>query len=189
MAWVVTAFFGLQSLGYYATTAFLPTILTSAGMSQGLAGLMLSIANIVGIAGAFTTPVLAARVSPALLATSAGVLTAGGLVGLVLAPVSGAYAWAILLGLGQSAAFALAVLYIALRTTDGRHAAQLSSMAQTCGYLLAAVGPLALGAIDQAVGGWTVPLVVLLVLLAPQTIYGLFAARNRYAAPEQQATA
>jgi CP family cyanate transporter-like MFS transporter len=157
-------------------------------MSQSLAGLMLSIANVLGIAGAFSTPVLAARgIKPALLAAAAAVLTAGGFVGLALAPVSGAYLWIVLLGLGQSAAFSLALLFIVLRAPDGRHAAQLSSMAQSCGYLLAAVGPLALGAIHQIAGGWTVPLVVLLVLLVPQTVAGLGAARDRYAAPEQRA--
>jgi MFS transporter, CP family, cyanate transporter len=71
VAWLVTGFMGLQSLGFYATIAFLPTILTGAGISQSVAGL---------------------------LATAAAVLTAGGLVGLMLAPASGAYLWIVLLG-------------------------------------------------------------------------------------------
>jgi MFS transporter, CP family, cyanate transporter len=186
VAWLVTGFMGLQSLGYYATGAFLPTILTSGGMSQGLAGWLLSLANLLGIVGAFGTPVLAARgVRPAWLAVAAALLTAGGLTGLALAPVAGAYLWIVLLGLGQSAAFSLAMLFIVLRAPDGRHAAQLSSMAQCCGYLLAAAGPLAIGAVHQVTGGWSVPLVVLIVLLAPQTATGLGAARNRSAAVEE----
>lgn len=182
MAWLVTAFMGLQSLGYYATTAYLPTILTDAGLSQSLAGLMLSLANLVGIAGAFSAPVLAGRgVKPGLLATVAAVLTAGGLIGLVLAPIPDAYLWIVLLGFGQSASFSLALLFIVLRAPDGRHAAQLSSMAQCCGYLLAAVGPLALGAVHQVTGAWAVPLVILLALLGPQTVAGLGAARSQQA--------
>jgi len=35
--------------------------------------------------------------------------------------------------------------------------------------------------------GWTVPLVILLVLIVPQTATGLGAARNRLAAPEPPA--
>lgn len=189
VAWLVTAFMGLQSLGYYATTAYLPTILTDAGLSRSLAGLMLSLANLVGIAGAFSAPVLAGRgVKPGLLAAVAAVLTAGGLTGLVLAPIPGAYLWIVLLGFGQSASFSLALLFIVLRAPDGRHAAQLSSMAQCCGYLLAAVGPLALGAVHQVTGAWIVPLVILLALLGPQTVAGLGAARSRQAAPERQAS-
>jgi MFS transporter, CP family, cyanate transporter len=185
VAWTVTAFMGLQSLGYYAAAAYLPTILTDAGMSQSAAGWMLSFSSLLGIVGAFCAPVLAARgVGPGLLATVGGVLTAGGLLGVVLAPVGGAYLWMVLLGLGQGAAIALAMLFIVLRAPDSRHAAQLSSMAQCCGYLLAAVGPLALGAVHEATGGWALPLTVLLVLLVPQTVAGLGAARDRHAAPE-----
>ncbi|HXT89341.1 MAG TPA: MFS transporter [Trebonia sp.] len=187
VAWTVTVFMGLQSLGYYATGAFLPTILTNAGMSQSLAGLMLSIANLLGIVGAFSTPVLATRgIRPAFLAVAAAVLTAGGLAGLAVAPVSGAYLWIVLLGLGQSAAFSLAMLFIVLRAPDGGSAAQLSSMAQSCGYLLAAAGPLALGAVHQVEGGWAVPLVLLLALLILQTVTGLGAARERYVAAGQR---
>ncbi|MFC5264616.1 CynX/NimT family MFS transporter [Kribbella qitaiheensis] len=185
VAWLVTAFMGLQSLEYYATTAYLPSILTEAGLSPAFAGWMLSLANLLGIAAAFAAPTLAVRGGrPGLLAILATVLTASGLAGLILAPASGAYLWIVLLGFGQSAAFSLALLFIVLRAPDGRHAAQLSSMAQCCGYLLAAVGPLALGSVRQVTGGWTVPLMVLLVLLVPQAVAGLGAARNRYAAPE-----
>ncbi|MYS22151.1 MFS transporter, CP family, cyanate transporter [Streptomyces sp. DvalAA-14] len=188
VAWLVTAFMGLQSLGFYALTAYLPTVLTDAGMSQDSAGWMLSLANLLGIVGAFCAPVLAARgVRPAVLATVTTVFTACGLTGLTLAPVSGVYAWIVVLGLGQGATFSLAMLFIVLRAPDGRHAAQLSGMAQCCGYLLAAAGPLALGAVHQMSGGWTVPLVALLALLVPQTVAGLGAARNRHAAPEQPA--
>jgi CP family cyanate transporter-like MFS transporter len=136
---------------------------------------------VLGIVAAFAAPTLAVRLGRAgLVVVFIGVLAAGGLTGLLLAPSAAPYLWAILLGFGQTAAFALAVLFIVLRSPDGRHAAQLSSMAQCAGYLLAAVGPLALGSVHQVTGGWTVPLVVLLVLLVPQTVAGLGAARNRH---------
>ncbi|MBY8863388.1 hypothetical protein K7711_43455 [Nocardia sp. CA2R105] len=70
-----------------------------------------------------------------------------------------------------------------LRSPDARHASQVSSMAQFFGYLLAAVGPVVLGAVRQSTGGWTIPLIVLIVLLAAQAAAGLGAAVNRYAAP------
>ncbi|WP_327420099.1 MFS transporter [Streptomyces sp. NBC_01230] len=186
VAWLVTAFMGVQSLGFYATTAYLPSVLGDAGLSAAEAGLLLSLANLIGIAAAFTTPTLAVRAGrPGLLAILAAVLTAGGLTGLLVAPASAAYLRVLLLGFGQSGAFSLALLFIVLRAPDGRHAAQLSGMAQCYGYLLAALGPLALGAAHQATGSWTLPLALLLVLLVPQTAAGLGASRNRYAAPEQ----
>jgi MFS transporter, CP family, cyanate transporter len=186
VAWVVTAFMGLQSLGYYASTAYLPTMFTDAGMPQGTAGWLLSFSSLLGIVGAFLCPVLAARgVHPGLLALVGALLTGGGFAGMATAPVGGAYLWMVILGLGQGAGISLAMLFIVLRSPDGRHAAQLSSMAQCCGYLLAAAGPLALGAVHQATSGWTVPLVLLLAFLVPQAAAGLGASRSRTAAPEQ----
>lgn len=124
---------------------------------------------------------------PGLLATAGAVLTVAGFAGLIAAPVSGAYLWMALLGLGQGAAISLAMLFIVERAPDGRHAAQLSSMAQCFGYLLASAGPLALGAVHQLTGSWTAPLVMLVVLLVPQALIGIGAARDRHAAPGQGA--
>lgn len=186
VAWLVTVFMGLQSLGFYVTTAYLPSILTTAGLSPAVAGWLLSLANVLGIAAAFVVPTVATRAGRAgLLVVLIAVLAAGGLAGLTLAPSAGAYLWVVLLGFAQTGAFALAVLFIVLRSPDGRHAAQLSSMAQSAGYLLAAIGPLALGSVHQVTGSWTVPLLVLITLLVPQTVAGLGAAKDRYASPVQ----
>ncbi|MDX3770652.1 MULTISPECIES: hypothetical protein [unclassified Streptomyces] len=92
---------GVQSLGFYATTAYLPSLLGDAGLSAAEAGLLLSLANLIGIAAAFTTPTLAVRAGrPGLLAILAAVLTAGGLTGLLVAPASAAYLRVLLLGFG-----------------------------------------------------------------------------------------
>jgi CP family cyanate transporter-like MFS transporter len=51
---------------------------------------------------------------------------------------------------------------------------------QSIGYLIAAVGPLLVGVLHDATGGWLVPIVFLLVMLVPQLFGGLVAGRNRY---------
>lgn len=182
VAWLVTGFMGLQSLAFYATTAYLPSVLTDAGLSPAVAGLLLSLANVMGIVAALTAPTVAVRTGRAgLVVVAVAVFATGGLVGLIVAPAAAAYLWVVLLGFAQTGAFALATLFIVLRSPDGRHAAQLSGMVQSAGYLLAALGPVAMGAVHQATGGWTAPLALLLVLLLPQTAAGLGAARNRYA--------
>ncbi|MER7396344.1 MFS transporter [Streptomyces sp. NPDC000151] len=183
LAWQVTGYMGLQSLSYYAATAWLPTMLTGAGMSAGDAGWMLSFSSLLGIAGSFLAPVIAGRrLRTGHLAALGAVLCALGLAGMLAAPAAGAYVWMTLLGLGQGAAISLALLFIVRRAPDTRHAAQLSSMAQCFGYILAAAGPAVLGAVHDASGTWTVPVVVLLVLLVPQVLAGLGAARDRHVA-------
>ncbi|MFJ8670723.1 CynX/NimT family MFS transporter [Streptomyces sp. NPDC093589] len=183
LAWQVTAFMGLQSLSYYAAAAWLPTMLKDAGMSAGDAGWMLSFSSLLGIAGSFLSPVIVGRrLRAGVLAGIGAVLCAVGFAGMLAAPVGGAYVWMTLLGLGQGAAISLALLFIVQRAPDARHTAQLSSMAQCFGYILAATGPAVLGAVHDASGSWTVPLVVLLVLLIPQIAMGWCAARPRHVA-------
>ena len=52
-------------------------------------------------------------------------------------------------------------------------------MAQSVGYALAAVGPVLIGLCHDATGAWTLPLVVLLGVLAVQAGAGSQAARDR----------
>ncbi|MFC9237036.1 CynX/NimT family MFS transporter [Streptomyces decoyicus] len=183
LAWQVTGYMGLQSLSYYAAAAWLPTMLTDAGTSAGDAGWMLSFSSLLGITGSFLAPVLVGRrLRAGVLATVGALLCAAGLAGVLLAPAAGAYLWMVLLGLGQGAAISLALLFIVQRAPDARHAAQLSSMAQCFGYVLAATGPAVLGAVHDLSGSWTVPLAVLLALLLPQIAAGWCAARPRQVA-------
>ncbi|MFI6769594.1 CynX/NimT family MFS transporter [Streptomyces sp. NPDC050355] len=183
LAWQVTGYMGLQSLSYYAAAAWLPTMLTDAGMGAGDAGWMLSFSSLLGIAGSFLAPVVVGRRLPAgVLAAVSAVLCAAAFTGVLIAPVGGGYVWMVLLGLGQGAAISLALLFIVQRAPDARHTAQLSSMAQCFGYVLAATGPAVLGAVHDASASWTVPLALLLTLLLPQIAVGLGAARPRQVA-------
>lgn len=183
LAWQVTGYMGLQSLSYYAAAAWLPTMLTDAGRSAGDAGWMLSFSSLLGITGSFLAPVLVGRrLRAGVLATVGALLCAAGFTGVLLAPAAGACLWMVLLGLGQGAAISLALLFIVQRAPDTRHAAQLSSMAQCFGYVLAATGPAVLGAVHDLSGSWTVPLAVLLALLLPQIAAGWCAARPRQVA-------
>ncbi|HJZ34700.1 MAG TPA: MFS transporter [Solirubrobacterales bacterium] len=181
VAWAVTCFMGIQSLGYYAFVAWLPTLLQDHGMSAGKAGWMLSFATFPGIIGALGTPVLDRRLGGGpTLVLLASASAACGFVGLIVAPVSLAYLWMILLGLAQGACISLAIAYIVARSPDHEHTGKLSAMAQGFGYLLACLGPLALGAVHSATGSWTVPLIVLIAVLGAQVAAGLQASRPRH---------
>ncbi|MCT9090432.1 MFS transporter [Streptomyces sp. ASQP_92] len=180
LAWQVTFFMGLQSLWSYVLIAWMPTIFTDHGMSRSTAGVIFAFNNLIQVAGAFAVPLLAGRMRSQrpliVLVTS---LVAAGYVGLMVAPVSGAWLWAGVLGIGQGGAVGLALTLIVLRSGDARTAARLSGMAQTVGYLLAAIGPFAAGAVHQATGGWTVPIALVLGVCAAALAVGLFAARDR----------
>jgi CP family cyanate transporter-like MFS transporter len=184
LAWQVTLFFALQSGGFYATLAWLPDIFRSHGASDSRAGFLLSLSLLVGLITATTVPGLATRArNQQWLVLVSCAIWAAGLVGIVVAPMSAPYLWAVLLGLGQNSTFPLALMLIVLRGGDVATTEGLSTMAQSVGYALAAIFPLAVGALHGATGSWTAPLILLLALLGPQILVGLAAGRDRRLAP------
>ncbi|UZJ30397.1 CynX/NimT family MFS transporter [Streptomyces endophytica] len=180
LAWQVTLFMGSQSLIAYVVIAWMPTIFTDHGMSKGEAGLVFAFSTLLQMAGSFVVPMLAGRMRrQRLLGVAVSALMACGVGGLLTAPVAGAWLWAALLGVGQGGALGLALTMMVLRSGDAHTAARLSGMAQTGGYLLAAAGPLALGAVHQTTDGWTVPLLLLLTVCAALALLALGAGRDR----------
>ncbi|MEU2505967.1 MFS transporter [Streptomyces sp. NPDC007863] len=180
LAWQVTLFMGLQSVWSYVLIAWMPTIFTDHGMSRSEAGVVFAFNNLIQIAGAFVVPLLAGRrrgQRPLVVLVTA--MVAAGYAGLLVAPAEGAWLWAAVLGVGQGGALGLALTLIVLRTGDAPTAARLSGMAQTVGYLMAAAGPLAAGALHQATGSWTVPIALVLGVCAAAAGVGLLAARDR----------
>ena len=180
LAWAVTTFMGFQALYFYVTLSWFAAILESEGVSPGRAALLLGLTNLVQIPFALAAPVLAGRLrSQSALAAGAVGLSTAGFLGLLAAPVSGAIVWAVLLGIGQGAAIAVAMTVIVLRSPDSASTGRLSGMVQGFGYLLAATGPVLVGAVHDATGSWTAPLWLLVGLTVPGAIAGVLAGRPR----------
>lgn len=181
LAWQVTGYMALQSFGFYATTSWLPSLFVDHGVSPTGAGVLLAVASLASIPSSLGVPVLAARsrTQHHLMAATATLWLAA-LAGLLVAPTGAAPLWMVLLGLAQGSSLGLALSLIVLRSPSSEHAARLSSMAQGVGYLVAGAGPLTIGALHDATGGWTAPLTLLAVLLAPQLAVGLGASRDRH---------
>jgi CP family cyanate transporter-like MFS transporter len=183
LAWQVTGFMGLQSFGFFASTAWLPAVFVDRGSDPVTAGWLLSLASLVGIGGSMAAPVLATRFPRQRMLAAAITATIGlGLLGILLFPGAEVVSM-VLLGAGQGSALGLALTMIALRSPDAAHAAQLSGMAQSIGYAVAAAGPFAVGALHDLTAGWTVPLLLLLAVLAVQCAAGVFAGRDRLLEP------
>jgi CP family cyanate transporter-like MFS transporter len=188
LAWAVSGFMGFQSFGFYATLSWLPTIARAHGVSATHAGWLLSLASFAGMLGALSAPSFERRLRRPAVAVVVSVLLSGaGYTGLLVAPGSAIIVWCLLFGAGQGAPLALALGYIVARAPDSHHAAQLSTMAQSVGYLIAATAPFAMGALHDATGGWTLPMVMLLVSLVPMLLTGLVASQDRHVLASQPA--
>lgn len=181
--WFVTGFMGLQSLTFYIMLAWLPTIFQDAGLTAEQGGYLLGLTTLAQIAATLTVPVHAGRArSQVPHVVGAALLTMAGYIGVLVAPATAPWLWMIILGIGQGASIALALLIIALRAPDPASVTALSAVAQSCGYVLAALGPLVIGLLYQLTGGWTLPLLAGLAACALQLAFGVVAARPAHAA-------
>jgi len=168
VAWSIAAFFGLQSMCFYSSTSWLPEILQDSGISEGRAGTLNGVSNLVQILPAFAVPVLAARAAsqrPLLLTIVA--FTLAGLGGVLAAPHV-ALIWMIVLGIGQGAALGLGLILPLLRGRSAAEVASMTALAMGFGYVIASTGPAIVGAVHDATDGWNAPLVVLLGMAALQ---------------------
>lgn len=180
LAWQVALFMGLQSLAFYVILAWLPEILQSRGMNAQQAGWMLSLSQGMGVLGTLLIPTWAEKMKTQnSLIWGLSAIEFISIVGLMIpsAPLAGL--WVSLIGFTLGGSFGLALLFIVLRTSNTETATELSGLAQSIGYLLAAVGPALFGLLYDISKNWTVPLLMLMIVLVAKLLFGLGAAKPR----------
>lgn len=181
LAWKVTLFMGLQSALFYIPAAWFPEMLTGQGMDSETAGWMLSMLLFSQMPVTFTVPIWAARLKDQrVLVLIMAALYFIGLGGFLLGATQWSVIWVICIGIAGGFAFPLVMMFFNLRTRTPQQAAELSGMAQSFGYLLAATGPTLFGYLHDVTQGWTIPLLLLLGLSVLLVLAGLGAARKRY---------
>jgi len=178
LAWQIALFMGLQSLTFYVVLAWLPDLLQSRGLSEAAAGGLLAVSQATGVVGTALIPVWAGRLQDQRsIIWTLTILEAVGWGGLLLPGGEFAIVWVGLLGFILGGTFGLALTLLVLRASDAESAGELSGMAQSVGYLIAATGPPVFGWLYDVSGGWTVPLWFLLAVLVGKFAAALPAGR------------
>ena len=174
ITWTLTAFFGIQSLGFYAILAWLPSLALDRGFTPDTAGALLGLVTIVGIPGGF---ILSANLGKFRRLDWLGFfISLVTLSGFVVLLFDGAeWIAAVLMGLGMASTFPLSLTLISTRTRNFRLTTQLSAIVQGFGYLLAAIGTYAFAALREISGGWFWPLILLIALTAIQALSSFIA--------------
>jgi len=176
-AWALACFLGFQALEAFTILGWLPAILRDDGVSAAQAGWLLSITMLVAAPMSILFPRLTARypdqrpvIAPLIVCSAVAYVL------LLISPARFALISVILLGIGMST-FSLALVLIGLRASTDRGTAELASMVQGVGFLLAGTGPILFGWLFERTGAWQLPLWSLLILLVPKTFVGMVVGR------------
>jgi CP family cyanate transporter-like MFS transporter len=170
-AWLIAAYLVTQSFAFYSTLAWMAPSYVKLGWEADDAGYLLSAFTAVQIVAGLLMPVVSDRVRDLrLLLIPATIAATLGLVGIGVAPSAAPWFWAALIGFGQGSAFALALVLLVRFAATPHASGGLSAMGFLVGYGVASVGPLAMGALRDATGGFEVVWVVLAALMLPQLV-------------------
>lgn len=179
ITWSLVAFFGLQSLNFYAILNWLPAILQSKGFDQAAAGGLLGLTTMVGIpTGLLVTANLKRFKSMPWLVFCISVITAAGF-GLLVFTGALAIVGCVLVGIGLASSFPVSLALVAMKANNKDQTTLLSAVVQGFGYLLAAVGTFAIGFTFELTGAWQLGVVSLAAIALVQAFIGMFAGSER----------
>ena len=177
LAWGMAATFGMNSLNTYVIFAWLPQILDDAGLGAAAGGRWLGFFALLGMPLSILGPMFAVRLRnpyPVVLVLTGFFVV--GYLGLMLSPAAGTVVWMVLLGLAPGTfPVLLALINVRTRTSDG--ATALSGFVQGVGYTIAVPGPVLVGVLYGATGGWTVVFGLLLTTVVVLAVVSAVACR------------
>lgn len=173
--WAIIIFGGLQSLLFYTSMTWLPTIAISAGLSNKDAALLASIFSLISIPFSMTVPSLTTHLSDGHRRIMLTIISIAGMMGIamLLYPANNFLYWLVahlLIGTACSALFPYLMVCFSLKTSSPEKTAQLSGMAQTGGYILAAFGPTLFGYSFELFQSWIPAVLALLAIDIIMTI-------------------
>lgn len=180
LAWQISLLMGIQSFLFYSFAAWLPAMLQDWGLSADDSGWMFSYIQMAQLPVMLLGPIAADKMkdqTPLVWITF--VLLILGLSGILIFGTTYIVLSVLLIGASLGLAFTLSMMFFVLRTRNPGDAADLSGMAQTVGYLIAAAGPPVFGGLYSLSGAWYLPLALLVGIAIALLITGLESAKDR----------
>jgi MFS transporter, CP family, cyanate transporter len=153
-AWLLTAYFALQTFVGFAAMTWVAPAYRDAGWSADAASRLLSVFFAIQIVGMLVLPAITDRTTdrrPVLLLSS-GTCT----LGLLCLAATPSLAWlgAVLFGLGIGGGFAVGLVLLVDVTRSRAEAARLSAMVFLLSYTFATLGPVLVGVLRDVTGGY-----------------------------------
>lgn len=177
-AWFTLVFMGCQSAIFYTSIAWLPTIATANGVSSSTAGILAAINALISLPLSFLVPNIIAHLSTpkrrifVILTSAAAAISFG----MLLIPTTSFIFWLILNvlnGLAVGSLFPYILTTFSKKTSNYAQTAEISGMAQSGGYIIAALGPLLFGIAFNTFHSWTIQTVGMIFVAIIMAICGL----------------
>lgn len=173
MAWALVFFFGLESMAFYATATWFPTLLTTKGFTLRDAAIAVSISGVIGSGVSIAVPHYVEKLEDprwAIVIVSAVMTFAFFMItvqdgGILLL-------WLTLSNIGISIVFPIALLLYGAKSDSPEATRNLSTMVQSLAYILSSTGPLFMGALHDHFNSWDVAMYGIVVLCILQLITG-----------------
>ena len=163
--WSITISMGLQSALFYCSVSWFAEIMISKGFSPEMAGLLLSISQFAQFPSTFLVPVMADKLKNKMIipvTITVGYIVA--LLGIVItnANFSLMAIWIIIYALSGGGSFSYVMYLFSAKSKNEKESSTVSGLAQSGGYLIAAIFPPLLGYIRD-ISNWNIALYVLLI--------------------------
>jgi CP family cyanate transporter-like MFS transporter len=178
---VLAGLFAAQSFCFVGVITWISAVYRASGWSPGAAGMAAGVVLLGALPTALAVPLLSDRIDRRCLVLPAAAATAAGVAGMAGWPTLAPVLWLALFAAGSGALFPLALTMPLDVTSDAGEAGRLAGLAVGIGYGLSAFAPVAVGALHDATGGFTVPFALLAVsgaLAAPFALLSPRAARE-----------
>lgn len=174
IAWCLALYFGTESLTFYATATWFPTILITKNFTLREAALAVSVSGVIGSLIGLAAPHYISKVRDQRLIIA--LVTIGtGFSFFMISVQSGEILvfWLTLSNIGISIAFPIALMLSGTKSASPEATRNLSTMFQSIGYVVSSLGPLYLGTLFDLTGNWDTAMLGIVAFTILQLIFGL----------------
>ncbi len=178
IAWGLVLFFGLESMTFYGSASWLPTILTTKGFSLSAAGAAIAFSGLLGSAvGLFFPHWISKFTDQRLLLAGVSVMTGISFFMMTIQDGAILILWLCLSNIGISMAFPACLLLCTIKASTPEMVRSLSTMMQSFGYIISATGPIYVSTFFHISENWNTALYGIVFLTLIQLFVTLFVGR------------
>lgn len=175
MAWGLVLFFGLESMTFYGSASWLPTILTTKDFSLSAAGAAIAFSGLLGSAVGLFFPHWISKFSDQrLLLAGVSMLTGFSFFMMTIQEGAILILWLCLSNIGISMAFPACLLLCTIKASTPEMVRSLSTMMQSFGYIISATGPVYVSTFFHVTENWNTALYAIVALTALQLMVTLY---------------